>query len=804
MIWRLILISAMCWLTAAACCAQGPASKPLALAEEEEIKTLSGQLTDPLRDAKTKQEAAAILLNRTHPRAEEIVRAFLADAANPQAQTAIADAIAKKGDGCSKAFVEPLAKMLTGTEPSVLVPAARAMAAYRDETVTAQLVALASDRKQPIATRLAAIAAMDRVSAKASVSALVDLSQDADETISKAASDSLGRLTGIRTTGNNRSRWATWWAENKDKTRTEWLTDLAESQAAVNAALGAENERLRKRLAETVLTLYTATPLAQRDAMLLGILKDSLADLRLAGAKIIELNLANNVEISKDIRVQVRSMLADTDSRVRSASASLAAALADAEAVTVLLDRLAAEDCSSVRLAILKSLGQLQDARALPTVLAELQSRSEESAAAASAALAKIAGNKPLTGPQRTEAIKALLDRYCQAGTGVSESLRESLLKAMGAVGDKDFLPVLREALKDSGATIRLAAVEGLRTFSAGDVGADLEKLLGDPDRGVRQATIIAVSKLGGRGSLSQLLRQTDAAVEQDSAVRQQAWDEVLGILAKADDKTLREVLKVLGDRKDAAAQQIRVLQMLALSLKNQESLEAPSVQRELGQALVKADRFAEAAPVLGEAYTRLASVKDPNARAVWIEWVNSMLAADEPSVVKAMAEQADQAAFAGATKALRARMEILRGKGNWSNMVQLGGEALRLLPKRMTETQRATMEQDVAMARDQMRLADRQRTAALVKQMSAADDAARKAAEAELQTLGDRSVSPLLEELRKIVDSPKSDAEAEKVILAALRLVAPKLTGYDPASTKAERLKRIEAWAQELPGSAN
>ena len=87
---------------------------------------------------------------------------------------------------------------------------------------------------------------------------------------------------------------------------------------------------------------------------------------------------------------------------------------------------------------------------------------------------------------------------------------------------------------------------------------------------------------------------------------------------------------------------------------------------------------------------------------------------------------------------------------------------------------------------------------------MPAADDAARKAAEAELQTLGDRSVSPLLEELRKIVDSPKSDAEAEKVILAALRLVAPKLTGYDPASTKAERLKRIEAWAQELPGSAN
>lgn len=800
-----LILAMFAWLFAATCtCAQTAASKPLALAEQEEISTLAGQLSDPQRDARTRQEAAAILLNRSHPRAEEILLSFLSNPANPQAQIAIADAIAKKGDGCSTAFVSPLAKMLTEGDPLVLASAARALAAWRNENVTAKLIALAGDRKQAASTRLAAVAAMDRVFTKASAATLVELTQDADDTLAKAASESLGRLTGIRANGGYRTRWAEWWAQNKDKSQVDWLTDLSESQAAVNASLDAENERLRKRLAETIQALYTSTPAAQRDAMLLGILKDSLADLRLAGAKIVELNLANNVEISKDVRFQIRSMLTDTDNKVRSACASLTATLADPDSVTVLLDRLKLEECSPVRLAILKALGQLQDARALPAVLAELQSRSEDSAAAALAAMAKIAGSKPLAGTQRNQAIKALLERYGRAGADVSESMRESLLKAMGAVGDKEFLPLLREALKDSAATIRLAAVEGLKNFSPDDVNPDLNKMLSDGDRGVRQAAIIAVSRLGGLASLNLLLRQTDPAVEQDSSVRQQAWDEVMGALAKADDKTLREVLRVLNDRKDSAAQKIRVLQMLAASLKNQDSHETPSVQRELGQTLARAERYSEAAPVLGEAYARLAAVKDANARAAWSEWVNVMLAADEPGVIKAMAEQADQVAFAEAMKSLESHLGDLKTRGAWFSLVQLGGEALKLLPRRMTPDQREALEQQTVSAKQRMQQADRQKTLQLVKQLLAANDSARQTAQAELQTLGDRALPALLEELRKAAGDAQGGAETEKAILGILRTIAPRLVGYDLSAARAERIKRVDAWVQELASGGN
>ena len=128
-----------------------------------------------------------------------------------------------------------------------------------------------------------------------------------------------------------------------------------------------------------------------------------------------------------------------------------------------------------------------------------------------------------------------------------------------------------------------------------------------------------------------------------------------------------------------------------------------------------------------------------------------------------------------------------------------VAGEASKQLPKRLTEAQRAALEQDLAKARAQLRAADRQRIATMVRQLVSTEDAARKAAETELQTMGDRAVAPLVEELRKVVDAAKPDAEMEKAILAILKQIAPRLTGYDPSAPKADRIKRIEAWGKDL-----
>ena len=57
------------------------------------------------------------------------------------------------------------------------------------------------------------------------------------------------------------------------------------------------------------------------------------------------------------------------------------------------------------------------------------------------------------------------------------------------------------------------------------------------------------------------------------------------------------------------------------------------------------------------------------------------------------------------------------------------------------------------------------------------------------------REIAPLLDELQKIVSAEKPNPDGEKALLTILGQIAPKLTGYDPAAARPERLKIIQAW---------
>ena len=757
-----------------------------------EVKTLTGQLADPARAAKTKLEAAELLLTRTYPEAVAALKDFLSKPSNPSAQIAVAEAIARYS-GSQKEFVDPLVQMLTGKDESVRPSAARALANYKDPLVMEKLVSIALDSRLERSVRLSTIAALWQVLEKNTVDALVRLLDDPDESIRGAASEALAKLTNIEAFRTNRNLARQWWARNRHKDRSQWLADLADSLAKANAALESDNTQLRDRLARAMQELYAATPSAQRGAMLLGFLKDPLADVRLVGLTLAEGKIAANEEVPAEIRNQVRSMLADADPRVRKASALLVANLGDGEALVSLLDRLKAEDVPSVREGLLTALGQLRDPKALPAALAQIRSRDDSVAAAAAEALARIVSQKPLQEDQRNEAARTLVARYRQMDAANDvPALREALMAAMGAVRDKDFLPILQDALHNSAATVRLAAVNALAQFAQADLAATLVGLISDPDRGVRRAAIAAVGTLGGQRYLQTVLKQTDPQVEGDAAVRQQAWDVAMGILAKADPKVLASVAQALADRTDAANQRIKVLQMLVGALKAAKSEALPSTLRELGLALMKASRPAEAAPVFAEAQALLLAEKSPQAQEVWLEWIEALLAADDPVVVKALAEQSEEA-FAKAWALFDAHLKRLLDAEKYPPAILLAGEAVKQLSSRLTARQRQVLSDVLAGATARQIAADRERVAKLAPQLSAVDESARTAADAELQSMGERAVAPLLEELKKVViaDAPG----AEKAILAALAQIAPKLTGYDPAAPKADRIKLVDSW---------
>jgi HEAT repeat protein len=784
------------WMSclAAACLAQSaPAT---AAAEDSEIATLVGQITDATRSPKTRLEAASMLLARDNPRATEILLRLLAGGDNPGAQVAIAEAIAASPTE-HPTFIDPLLAVLREADASVRPSIARALVRQRNSGATDKLLALARDALAETALRTDVIAALSAAPDKHTVEAMVGLLDDPAAAIRAAAADSLAKLTNIRAFGDDAAQWKQWWKANKDKDRSAWLVDLTDSLARAKAALEADNARLRERLTRTISDLYDATPPTQREPMLLGWLKDPLPDVRLVALRLVDRRIASNEPVSADIRTEVRAMLSESDPRVRQEAAILVASLADGDALTVLLARLAVEESPQVREALLKALGQLRQAEALPAVLGEINSQYENVSAAAASALARIASRVPLEDAQRRQASEAIVARYKTIDPSAPEGvhLREALLSAMGSVNEKSFLPVLTEALKDPSAKVRLAAVVAMAKVGQAAAAPALAALTSDSDRGVRQAAIAALGTVGGKEQLPTILNLTNPAVEPDAMVRQQAWDVVMRLLAEADEHTLTSVADGLAARSDAAAERIQILQMLVDRLKARHSDRLPQAQQRLGEALMQAQRPAEAAAQLGEAYAAYAAAGDAQAPAVWQTWVEALLAADDPACVAAMAEQTDGRALAAAMRKFTGHLSELSAQEKHLTVILLTGEALDRLGKRLSDAQRKTLDQMAAQARARQSALDAQRVAALVPLLGAEDETAHKAAD-ELVAMSTRAVTPLLAELRKVITAEPANPKIEAGIVDVLRQVSPKLTGYDPSAPVEAKLKLIDTWS--------
>ncbi len=795
-IWTGILAAAT-----ASMAAQATGAEPT-IEQQQELRLFTGQLADSTRTAKTKAEAAEMLLSRSYPQAAEALKKFLEDPANRMGQIAVAEAIAVQGSEQSM-FIEPLTAMLTGPEPSVRVPAARALASYKTGGVTEKLLAIARNRKGDKAVRLVTIAAIGRVLDRQAVDTLIQLVGGGDQAIGDAAAESLAKLTNIRAFGSEPRKWRRWWSRNKDKPVSAWLADLAESLAREKARLEDENAELKSRLAAAMTDYYAATPAAQQDKILIGLLKDPLADVRQVGVKLIDRRVSSNGPVPKDIRAQLLTMLADEDARIRRSVALLEANLGDPNAAVLMLGRLKVEQMPEVKQGLLAAVGQMKDPKVVGPVLAEVRSDDSLVAAAAAEALARVAQAGPLKDDVRELAVRVLLARYAEsndpAANGYGPALREALLTAMGTIADADFIPALRSALVDPAATVRLAAVKGLAAFRKTEFAADVAALAGDDDRGVRHAVLDALGAVAGARDLQTVLKRTDPTVEPDATVREKAWTVAMAILAKANAATLASVCDSLAERRDAVSQRILLRQMLVASLRADKSKKLPAALRKLAAELVAASRPAEATGLLGEAYAAYLAGKSPQAREVYLEWTDALVKANDPLIFKAMADGTRADEFPAVLAKVQERLGELTTQGRYAPAILLGGEVFRQLAPRLTADQKASFQKLLDDAKARQLAADHTRVKQLSAQLQATDAKARQAAADELKAMGDRAVGPLVGQLRAVVIAPRPNPAAEKGIVDILVQIAPKLTGYNVAEAKDLRLKKIDEWAKSL-----
>lgn len=780
-----------------ATCAARPDLPALTPSQQVELKTLTAQLSDPERTARTRGEAAILLLTRTYPQADIALCDFLADASNRPAQIAVAGAIVQSGRA-DKQFIKPLAAMLTSDEPAVRIPAAEALATCKDFGGLDEMIRILSNPKTDRDIRLVIISAMQRILDKKAVDALVSLLNDKDESIRYAACDALSNLTSIRAFVRDTQQWKKWWSENKNKRHSDWLADLAENLAVENRDLNRENAELRRRLASVMNDLYTATLPEGRDALLTDMLADPLAEVRLAAVRLVQQRLATGKKPDEPLWVQVRARVMDTDPAVRAVAVVLLADIADKQASKLLTSRLKVEQSDEVRRAIYQGLGLLGDVSAWEQILTGIAEPDRQVASAAAGALARIAEKNSLSDDRRSAAAAALTKRYKTGAGNGSAGLRESLLEAMGVLKDERLSKLLTSALKDPSAAVRLSGIKALQRLMLTESASAVAPLVRDPDRGVRLAAIAAVGSLGQAEHIETILARADAKVEPDAAVRGQAWSVVMSLLGKVETVKLQDLADKLSQRDGADEYLIDVLKLWSARILLEQTDEWIPVRLRLGRALLKADRPAEAAGELAAVHAAMVEAKDPQAPKVWREWIETLLAAGDASAVTNIAEVKDDSQFASAIASLQKRLDALNAAKNWDAVVRLAGSALARLADRLNEPQKKAIEKALSYGRAQQSLADRQRVATLVVRLTGADETAGQAAARELATMKDRATGPLIEQLRKTISSEKPDPAAEKRILDVLSTLAPQLKGYDPGADPAERIKTLDEWIKD------
>ncbi len=737
-----------------------------------------------------------MLLTQTYPQAITVARDLLADDSNHPAQVAVAEAIATTSQ-TQLEFIKPLLVMLTTGDSVGRAASAHALACFKDDSVVDAFVAVVKDVRAERETRLVVVQSMRRMLDKRVIDALIVILDETDESLRVAAADSLASLTGNRDLGHSSIRWKEWWTPRRDKPRANWVCDVADNLVRVNADLARDNDELRRRLATSLNDLYAACSTTAKDVQLVEMLKDSLPEIRLAGAKLAQQRLANTQQpVPEALRAQIRSCVGDPDPAVRGAAAVMLAGIADAKTIQLLLDRLREEQLSECREGIYQALGLLRDPDVADQLVKGVAEQDRRVASAAANSLARLAEKGALSDARKESASDALRKRYAVLTEGPeTASLREALLTAMVNLKDRRLSELMTLAMKDSAPAIRLNAIRGLQNLNLPESLPAIAGMTSDTDRGVRLSAVAAVGAMGGVDYIETLLSRTDVRVETDPAVREQSWNVVTNLLTKLDTPRLSALADRLAQRPDAGPYLVSVLKLWAERIPEDKPDQWLPVRQRLGEGLMAASRPAEAAGELAKVHAGLTRSGDAKAQDIYLKLIEALLAADDASAAVKIAESRDPAQFVVACESLQKRLTTLKEKKDWDNLVNLCMATKTKLGPRLTPTQRFFVEDTFVEARKQQRMADEARVSALVPKLLTGDEVARLAATKDLTAMNQRAVAPLIGSLKVIVQSDTPDPTAEKTLLDLLSSLSPQLKGYDLASSVTDRLKTIESW---------
>ena len=560
-----------------------------------DLATLEALLLQADAKPGVREEAAARLVSRNSPEADERLRNVLAGDVPRDAKVAVARALADDPSP-SESMVAPLADLMrAGAEQrSVLAvdAAAQALATYRRSAqATDELIRFARDAAFSPDARARVVLALGRVFEPTAADLLVGLLRNDRASLRAAAAEALAELTGIRDLGQDPVRWAQWRNNaNAGLNPDRWRADLLQTRADNLERLRRRHEALLDALDDRMFQQYQAAAREQKGSdVLLSFLDSTQPDERAIAARMVTMAFRAQEPVTERVRERLVALVGDSDPTVRFDVARTLTNLNHRPALAAELTQLAQEREERVKVALVEALGRVEDPAAAPQLAAMLTDPSPRVVAAAANALSRVARD-----PQRIDKdlVARALDvlRRITLNRNSPAELRVAALDALAALRHRGLIEVAQLLLvnqPDPSVMVRQAVLRALGAL--GDpVGADivtrtLRAETREPD--MRRAALDALGRIGNlpeHGGL--LLEYTQRQTELDEGVRQKASEAYQSLLPRADPQQLnRERAGLKGDPVRLAAVLEELCRQLDQAPRPQDKEDLANFRVELG-----------------------------------------------------------------------------------------------------------------------------------------------------------------------------------------------------------------------------
>lgn len=482
--------------------------------------------------ASLRDQAALELVNRDTPESRAAVLAALRDTRNPDAQAAIAKAVAQTSDLDPQLI--PVLGGLLGPNSELDRAAAAALANYSQTgQVFEQLKRFIDIQNNSNPGRQIAIRAIGALVAPEPAEAgyLIELLNRPNENqaIKEAATEALSDMTGLTSYGKDVGKWQQWWNGVHNDTVDQFKAMILPNRSLQLNQLRPRNAQLVDVAGSLLNKPYYDAPPSAKDGIVLNYLNSPSPDIRFIGVELVHYDFGR--PLGAAVTHRLIAMIGDGDDKVRESVGGYMRDLNDKDSLHPLLAQLAIEKNSKIKSLIAEALGRLQDPAAVPQLQAMLQDNQNDDVTAAARAFASLGENLRKVDPNKAYEVSAQIrqilsaqknqrgtDDLCAACLDALAALRDpksfdtfmdwlkqgtsfeeirAALVGLGNLGDKNADQTVANRLEDRDPKIRLEAARALRTVgTTGFEETIFQHMINDSDPGVREALWVALQSI--------------------------------------------------------------------------------------------------------------------------------------------------------------------------------------------------------------------------------------------------------------------------------------------------------------------